>query len=86
MSSYVRAIQTSLQQHGFYRGKLDGIAGPQTVEAVNRAIEHGKVTPGERILVEQQSRSDPNVEGSTVSPSVPLKKLSGFMLGEKSRK
>ena len=86
MSSYVRAVQTALQQHGFYRGKLDGIAGPQTLEAVNRAIEHGKVTPGERILVEQQNRSNPNVEGSTVAPSVPLKKLSGFMLSEKSRK
>lgn len=86
MSSHVRAIQTVLQQHGFYRGQLDGIAGPQTVEAVNRAIEHGKVTRGELILVEQQNRSDPNVEGSTLAPSVPLKKLSGFSLSDRSKK
>ena len=37
MSSYIRQIQTTLQKAGYYKGKIDGLAGKLTVEAVNKA-------------------------------------------------
>lgn len=38
MNKYVLDIQTQLQAAGFYRNRLDGIIGKQTVAAVNSAI------------------------------------------------
>lgn len=40
MSSYIKQIQTTLKQAGFYKGEIDGIAGRMTVQAVNFAMQN----------------------------------------------
>lgn len=47
MSSHIRAIQTTLKEAGFYTGKIDGIAGELTVEAVNKAASKVAVSATE---------------------------------------
>ena len=69
MSSYVSTIQTKLLEAGFYNGKVDGIAGKLTVEAVERAIREDAVTNDEVVAVVQQNVSHPSLTAPvTVAP------------------
>lgn len=45
MNNFVLQIQTLLKQAGFYMGKLDGIAGQQTLQAVERALVNDVLMP-----------------------------------------
>ena len=38
MQHYIKQIQTALQAAGHYAGKIDGIAGQMTLDAVNKAL------------------------------------------------
>ena len=38
MNNYIKQIQTALQSAGHYTGKIDGIAGQMTLDAVNKAL------------------------------------------------
>lgn len=43
MKHYIKQIQTALHTAGHYTGKIDGIAGQMTLDAVNKAL--GNTTP-----------------------------------------
>lgn len=43
MKQYIKQIQTALHTAGHYTGKIDGIAGQMTLDAVNKAL--GNTTP-----------------------------------------
>lgn len=80
MSSYVRQIQTQLKQAGYYKGEIDGIAGKQTVSAVELAIKDKKISDDEVVAVVQQNVSHPSLTAPvTVAPT-----KGGFKLGPKS--
>lgn len=80
MSSYVRQIQTQLKQAGYYKGEIDGIAGKQTVSAVELAIKDKKISDDEVIAVVQQNVSSPMLtEPTRVAPA-----KGNFKLGAKS--
>lgn len=83
MSSFIRQIQTTLKNAGYYRGEIDGIAGKMTVEAVNLAASRKTLTKEETTAVAEQFRSHPeNAEPSnTISSPV---ENSGFVLGANS--
>ena len=80
MSSYISAIQTQLLDAGFYKGKVDGIAGKLTVEAVERAIREDAVTSDEVVAVVQQNVSHP----SLTEPAVVAPHKGKFVLGKRS--
>ena len=80
MSSYISAIQTELLDAGFYKGKVDGIAGKLTVEAVEQAIKSDAVTSDEVVAVVQQNVSPP----SLTDPTVVAPKKGKFVLGKRS--
>lgn len=80
MSSYISAIQTELLDAGFYKGKVDGIAGKLTVEAVEQAIKSDAVTSDEVVAVVQQNVSPP----SLTDPTVVAPKNGKFVLGKRS--
>lgn len=80
MSSYISTIQTKLLEAGFYNGKVDGIAGKLTVEAVERAIREDAVTSDEVVAVVQQNVSHPSLTAPvTVAPH-----KGKFVLGKRS--
>lgn len=80
MSSYVRQIQTQLKQAGYYKGEIDGIAGKQTVAAVELAIKDKKISDDEIVAVVQQNVSSPMLtEPVQVAPA-----KGNFRLGAKS--
>ena len=80
MSSYISVIQTKLLDAGFYKGKVDGIAGKLTVEAVERAIREDAVTTDEVVAVVQQNVSHPSLTAPvTVAPH-----KGKFVLGKRS--
>ena len=80
MSSYISTIQTKLLGAGFYNGKVDGIAGKLTVEAVERAIREDAVTNDEVVAVVQQNVSHPSLTAPvTVAPQ-----KGKFVLGKRS--
>lgn len=83
MSSYIRQIQTTLKQAGYYKGEIDGIAGKMTVEAVNLASQVKACTPDEIRAVAQQYKSHPEYNEPTATPPTTVNK-SGFVLGERS--
>lgn len=85
MSSYIRQIQTTLQKSGYYKGKIDGIAGKLTVEAVNLATQVKAVTSDEIKAVAEQYKSHPENNSPTPNDK-PLVETSGFVLGERSLK
>ena len=80
MSSYISAIQTELLDAGFYKGKVDGIAGKLTVEAVEQAIKSDAVANDGAIAVVQQNVSPP----SLTDPAVVAPKKGKFVLGKRS--
>lgn len=80
MSSYISAIQTELLDAGFYKGKVDGIAGKLTVEAVEQAIKSDAVTSDEVVAVVQQNVSPP----SLTDPTIVAPKNGKFVLGKRS--
>ena len=80
MSSYISTIQTELLDAGFYKGKVDGIAGKLTVEAVEQALKSGAVTPDEVVAVVQQNVSHP----SLTEPAVVALQKGKFVLGKRS--
>lgn len=45
MNNYIRQIQTALHNAGHYTGKIDGIAGQMTLDAVNKALGNTTATP-----------------------------------------
>ena len=80
MSSYISTIQTKLLEAGFYNGKVDGVAGKLTVEAVERAIREDAVTNDEVVAVVQQNVSHPSLTAPvTVAPH-----KGKFVLGKRS--
>jgi len=86
MSSHIRAIQTALKEAGFYNGKIDGIAGKMTVEAVNKAAAKAMISTTKTAMVKDQFETHPeNAELTVKEPSSPVKE-SGFVLGERSLK
>lgn len=80
MSSYISAIQTKLLDAGFYEGKVDGIAGKLTVEAVEQAIKSDAITNDEAVAVVQQNVSHP----SLTEPAVVAPQKGKFVLGKRS--
>ena len=80
MSSYISTIQTKLLGAGFYKGKVDGIAGKLTVEAVEQAIKSDAVTNEEAVAVVQQNVSHP----SLTEPAVVAPQKGKFVLGKRS--
>lgn len=80
MSSYVKQIQTSLQESGFYKGEVDGIAGKQTVAAVEAAIKAGKISQDEVVAVVQQNVSSPML----TEPAVVAAQKGSSSLSERS--
>ncbi len=82
MSSHVRAIQTTLKDAGFYKGAIDGIAGPQTVAAVKQAVDTKLLTTEQKNIITQANASDPTLvtpQGTTTAV-----KASGFVLSDRS--
>ena len=45
VAEYTTALQTGLQQAGYYKGPVDGIYGPQTVEAVKQLQNESGLPP-----------------------------------------
>ena len=45
MKHYIKQIQTALQAAGNYAGKIDGIAGQMTLDAVNKALANAAPKP-----------------------------------------
>ena len=45
MQHYIKQIQTALQAAGYYTGKIDGIAGQMTLDAVNKALANTAPKP-----------------------------------------
>ena len=86
MSSAVRAIQTQLKEAGFYKGEIDGLAGPLTVAAVKAATEQKQCTPEQVEVVTEQNKSDPDIVGvpQTSTTEVAPKFESGFKFGSAS--
>lgn len=82
MSSHISAIQTQLKKAGFYTGKVDGIAGPLTVEAVNKAIASGELAPERKQLVDEQAKNHPAYADDTDSPTLAE---GGFSLSSNSQ-
>lgn len=80
MSSYISTVQTKLLEAGFYNGKVDGIAGKLTVEAVERAIREDAVTSDEVVAVVQQNVSHP----SLTAPVTVVPHKGKFVLGKRS--
>lgn len=85
MSSYIKQIQTTLKQAGFYKGEIDGIAGRMTVQAVNFAMQNKAVNSDEVQAVLAQHKSHPS-NNPPIATDKPLVKASGFVLGERSLK
>lgn len=83
MSSYIRQIQTTLKKAGYYKGEIDGIAGRQTVDAVNRATQVKAISADEIDAVAQQFASHPEHNEPAKINTSPVKK-SGFVLSERS--
>lgn len=83
MSSYVRQIQTTLKEAGYYIGDIDGIAGPMTVDAVRRATKNEYTTPDEQRAVEEQAVSHPEYNDHKDVLSTPVKH-SGFTFSQRS--
>lgn len=83
MSSYVRQIQTTLKQAGYYKGEIDGIAGKMTVDAVNLAARNKLISSDEMQAVAQQSKSHPEYNEPTTVVATTVSQ-SGFVLGERS--
>ena len=83
MSSYIRQIQTTLKQAGYYKGKIDGIAGKMTVDAVNLATQVKAITSDEIRAVGEQYKSHPE-NNPPATTDKPLVNKSGFVLGERS--
>ncbi|MDO4895659.1 M15 family metallopeptidase [Moraxella sp.] len=81
MSSYIKQIQTTLKQAGFYKGEIDGIAGKMTVEAVNQAAQNKLLSPDEVRAVSEQHQSHPQL--ATPTPDAPTL-AGGFVLGDGS--
>lgn len=84
MSSFIRQIQTTLKNAGYYKGDIDGIAGQMTVDAVNLASQVKVCTPEEIRAVSEQFRSHP--QNNEPKPSMTTGKSGGFVLGERSLK
>lgn len=80
MSSYISQIQTSLKNARFYKGKVDGIAGKLTIEAVERAIKSDAITNDEVVAVVQQNVSHP----SLTQPVAVAPQKGKFVLGNRS--
>lgn len=70
MKQYIKQIQTALHGAGYYTGKIDGIAGQMTLDAVNKAL--GNIT----------APSKP----TTAPPATTTAKSGGFVLSERSLK
>lgn len=85
MSSYIKQIQTTLKQAGFYKGEIDGIAGRMTVQAVNFAMQNKAVNSDEVQAVLAQHKSHPS-NNPPIAIDKPLVGASGFVLGERSLK
>ena len=45
MNNYIKQIQTALHTAGHYTGKIDGIAGQMTLDAVNKALANAPPKP-----------------------------------------
>ena len=45
MNNYIKQIQTALHTAGHYTGKIDGIAGQMTLDAVNKALSNITAPP-----------------------------------------
>ncbi len=45
MKHYIKQIQTALHASGHYTGKIDGIAGQMTLDAVNKALSNSTTAP-----------------------------------------
>ena len=45
MNNYIKQIQTALHAAGHYTGKIDGIAGQMTLDAVNKALGNNTTAP-----------------------------------------
>lgn len=80
MSSYIRQIQTDLKNAGYYKGDIDGIAGKQTVAAIEQALKAGKASNDEAVAVAQQSVSSPML----AEPVAVATKKGKFVLGKRS--
>lgn len=81
MSNYIRQIQADLKQAGLYTGKIDGIAGKLTVQAVVQAIAKGVSTPSMEQAVHEQHESDPVIVETIVAGA---KKSNDFVLSSTS--
>ncbi|WP_323842212.1 MULTISPECIES: M15 family metallopeptidase [unclassified Moraxella] len=85
MSSYIKQIQTTLKNAGYYKGAIDGIAGKMTVDAVNQATQVKAVTSDEIRAVGEQYKSHPE-NNPPATTDKPLVNKSGFVLGARSLK
>lgn len=83
MSSYIRQIQTTLKNAGYYKGAIDGIVGKMTVDAVNLASQTKACTPDEIRAVAEQNKSHPEYNEPVATPPTTVSQ-SGFVLGGKS--
>lgn len=83
MSSYVRAIQTQLKDAGFYDGDVDGIAGPKTVSAVQKALTANKLSVSDARIVTEQSTSDPEYVAPPKTPA-PNTRTKGYVFSQGS--
>ena len=71
MKHYIKQIQTALHTAGHYTGKIDGIAGQMTLDAVNKAL--GNITASPKST-------------TTEPPTTTTAKTGGFVLSERSLK
>ena len=69
MKHYIKQIQTALQAAGHYTGKIDGIAGQMTLDAVNKALANAAPKPA---------------PASAPASAPPTAETGGFVLSEKS--
>ena len=70
MNNYIKHIQTALQTAGHYTGKIDGIAGQMTLDAVNKALANNAPKPAP----------------ATAAETTTTAKTGGFVLSERSLK
>ena len=73
MQHYIKQIQNALQAAGHYTGKIDGIAGQMTLDAVNKALANTapKPTPAPK---------------PAPAPAPAAAKTGGFVLSDRSLK
>ena len=72
---YIKDIQRMLKDAGFYTGKIDGIVGQLTSQAVYKALNY----PNERGEVRQEEKAEPTPQPNEPADTTPYPTFASFI-------